>query len=101
MYFLGIDNIKNGYRCYDPKNKRFYVFDDVKFDENSNFEDLGCTMKIHEPEEKHTEEVQNKEKEDPSINNRAIFETCRSQQVRKPMDRITYHSLFVEHCLFM
>ena len=33
--FLGIDNIKNGYRCYDPKNKRFYVFDDVKFDENT------------------------------------------------------------------
>ena len=36
-----------------------------------------------------------------NMNHGVIRESCRSQWIRKPIDRITYYSLFLEHHLFM
>ena len=90
--------------------KRFYVSWDVNFDENTSFQDLQCNVQVYQPQEELVEKKEQRRNENESLEDDddnsniydgGMFEPRSSQRVRKPVEILTYHSLFVEHCLFM
>ena len=97
--FLGIDLIKNGYKCFHANNEKFYVSKSVKFDEIRNWktmefdEEIYLSSSVHRNEEekkedscKEYEKQEEKEEEDGSnINHGAsTLELRRSTRIRKP-----------------
>ena len=44
--FLGIDVIKNGYRCFDIDDEKFYILKSVNFYEMQNRKTLECDVQI-------------------------------------------------------
>ena len=44
--FLGIDVRKNGYKCFDIDDEKFYISKYVKFDEMQNRKTLECDVQM-------------------------------------------------------
>ena len=114
--FLGIDPIKNGYRCFDANNEKFYVSRSVKFDEMRNWkkmefdEEIYLTSGVHQNEEEKKEnngteqekqEEKGKQHESDINHETSTLELRRSTRIRKPTERLTYESFIAQHYLFM
>ena len=114
--FLGIDVVKNGYKCFDVGYENLYILKSIKIDKMQNWKTFECDVqmplssKVREMDQESDvddEKETNDEKindyvEDVDINHgTTTSQLRRSSRVRKPIQRLTNDSCIVQHYLFM